>query len=127
MSFLFFICAKAQIATATLDRNKILIGEQVTLQLKAEDINTRMSFLQDWFNIPDTTSHFEVVKRDPVDTVEVAGFTTYMQKITVTSFDSGKWKLPPQRLILQDRATGKQTLLQTDSVVLEVLPVDVSN
>jgi hypothetical protein len=28
---------------------------------------------------------------------------------------------------MQDRTTGKQTLLQTDSLVLEVLPVDVSN
>jgi hypothetical protein len=126
--FLFFIFfAQSQTVSASIDRNKILIGEQVNLQLKAEDINTRMTFLQDWFNIPDSISHIQIVKRNAVDTIDVGGTTTYTQTLTVTSFDSGKWKLGPLQLIMQDRTTGKQTLLQTDSIVLEVLPVDVSN
>ena len=126
--FLFFIVsAYTQSASSTIDRNKILLGEQVSLQLKAEDINTRMFFLQDWFNIPDSISHIQVVKRGAIDTVDVGGVTTFTQTLTITSFDSGKWKLGPLQLIMQDRTTGNQTVLQTDSVVLEVLPVDVSN
>ena len=126
--FLFFIVSvHAQSASATIDRNKILLGEQVNLQLKAEDINTRMFFLQDWFNIPDSISYIQVVKRGAIDTVDVGGVTTFTQTLTITSFDSGKWKLGPLQLIMQDRTTGNQTVLQTDSVVLEVLPVDVSN
>ena len=126
--FLFFIVsAYTQSASATIDRNKILLGEQVNLQLKAEDINTRMFFLQDWFNIPDSVSHIQVIKRSAIDTINVGGVTTFTQTLTITSFDSGKWKLGPLQLIMQDRTTGNQTVLQTDSVVLEVLPVDVSN
>jgi hypothetical protein len=126
--FLFFIVsAYTQSASATIDRNKILLGEQVNLQLKAEDINTRMFFLQDWFNIPDSVSHIQVIKRSAIDTINVGGVTTFTQMLTITSFDSGKWKLGPLQLIMQDRTTGNQTVLQTDSVVLEVLPVDVSN
>jgi hypothetical protein len=116
----------AQTISASIDRNKILIGEQVTLQLKAEDINSRMSFLQSWFNIPDTAAHLQVVKREAIDTADVGGLNTYVQNITITSFDSGKWKLGPLQLTVQDRTTGKQTILKTDSVILEVLPVDVS-
>jgi len=126
--FLFFIVsAYTQSASSTIDRNKILLGEQVNLQLKAEDINTRMFFLQDWFSIPDSISHIQVVKRGAIDTVDVGGVTTFTQTLTITSFDPGKWKLGPLQLIMQDRTTGNQTVLQTDSVVLEVLPVDVSN
>ena len=126
--FLFFIVsAYTQSASSTIDRNKILLGEQVNLQLKAEDINTRMFFLQDWFSIPDSISHIQVVKRSAIDTINVGGVTTFTQMLTITSFDSGKWKLGPLQLIMQDRTTGNQTVLQTDSVVLEVLPVDVSN
>lgn len=123
---LLVISAHSQTISASIDRNKILIGEQVTLQLKAEDINSRMSFLQSWFNISDTGSHLQVVKRNTIDTADVGGLTTYVQNITITSFDSGRWRLGPLQLILQDRTTGKQTTLKTDSVVLEVLPVDVS-
>ena len=127
-SFLFFIFyTHAQEVSASIDRNKILIGEQVMLQIKVENFNDRTTFLQNWFYISDTTSHIQVVKREPVDTIDAGGLTTYLQKVTLTSFDSGKWKLNPMQVMMQERATGKQTILQTDSLFLEVLPVDVSN
>ncbi len=125
--FLLFVCyAHAQKVSASIDRNKILIGEQVILQIKVEDFNPRTTFLQHWFNVSDSTTHIQVVKREPVDTIDVGGLTTYMQKLTLTSFDSGNWKLDPMRVIMQERATGKQTTLQTDSLFFEVLPIDVS-
>ena len=40
-SFLLFASASAQQVSATIDRDKILLGEQVTLQLKAENIQTQ--------------------------------------------------------------------------------------
>jgi hypothetical protein len=123
--FVFFACA--QQVSASIDRNKILIGEQVTLQIKVENFNARTAFLQNWFYPSDTTTHIQVVKSGSVDTIDVGGLTTYMQKIILTSFDSGNWKLDPMRVTIQERATGKKTVLQTDSIFLEVLPVDVSN
>lgn len=116
----------AQTVSAVTDRNKILIGEQVVLQLKAEDINTTKTLLESWFTIFDSSNHIQIIKREPVDTVDVNGLTTYLQKIILTSFDSGRWKLAPLKITFIDRATGKQSSLQTDSVALEVIPVNVS-
>jgi len=128
---LFFIVisfnAFGQKISATLDRDKIIIGEQVTLQLKVTDVNAGTTFLANWFNLGDTINHITVIRKDTVDTVDVNGLATYMQHITITSFDSGKWAIPLQKITLQDRATGKQTIIKPDSVFLQVLPVDVSN
>lgn len=118
--------AFSQRISATLDRDKIVLGEQVTLQLKAEDINPRTSFVAKWFALPDSVNHLSIIKTDPLDTVDVNGLTTFFQHITITSYDSGKWTIPLQPLVLQDKVTGKQTILKPDSVYLQVLPVDVS-
>lgn len=112
--------------TAVADRNKILIGEQAGLVIKAEDLNTRTTELQGWFRLEDSSKHIQVIKTDPVDTLELNGYTTYIQKIAITSFDSGRWVLPPVKLSLQERSTGKVLVIATDSIVLNVLPVDVS-
>lgn len=118
--------AGAQNVSAITDRNKILIGEQVVLQLKAENVNAATTFIQNWFNVTDSSGHIQVTKTNALDTVNVNGFTTYLQKIYITSFDSGKWSIPPLQILLQEHATGKQTIYKTDSIILEVLPVDVS-
>ncbi|HRI22035.1 MAG TPA: hypothetical protein PLA68_13830, partial [Panacibacter sp.] len=125
-SLLFSFSANAQKVSLIASRYKILIGEQVTLQLKAEGINTAKTFLQNWFTIADTANHLQVTERSTIDTIEINGLTTYLQKINITSFDSGNWKLPVMKLLLQERTTGKQIILQTDSLSIEVLPVDVS-
>ena len=116
----------AQNISAVTDRNKILIGEQVVLQLKAEDINTAKAFIQNWFAVIDSSNHIQIVKREPIDTIDVNGLKSYLQKITLTSFDSGRWKLSPLKILLKDKTTGKETFLQTDSVTLDVLPVNIS-
>ncbi|QEC68785.1 hypothetical protein FRZ67_16270 [Panacibacter ginsenosidivorans] len=123
---LLFYAGMAQKVSVTADRNKILLGEQIIMQLKAEDINPRTSVLQNWFILSDSTDHIKIVKKEPIDTIEINGYTTYLQKITITSFDSGRWQITPSPIILQDNATGKKTLLKTGSVVVDVLPVDVS-
>ena len=120
---LFCFAANAQQVSASIDRDKILLGEQVTLQLKAENINDEDNPIAAWFNLPDTINHLEVVKRSPVDTLDVNGTTTYAQNLTITSFDSGKWVLPAMHLKLQN----SNAVLTTDSFEIEVLPVDVSN
>lgn len=117
----------AQKIAATLDRDKIVIGEQVTLQLKVTDVNAATTFLANWFTLADTVNHLTLIKKDTLDTVDVNGLATYVQHITITSFDSGRWAIPLQKITLQDRVTGKQTVIKADSVFLQVLPVDVSN
>jgi hypothetical protein len=123
----FWRIAPAQTITARLDRDKIVLGEQVTLELKLEGLNTANSFLTEWFDLPDTSNHIQIIRRDTVDTIEVAGLTSYLQHITITSFDSGKWAIPLPKLFIQNKATGKKTALKAETVFLQVLPVDVSS
>ncbi|HWB28493.1 MAG TPA: hypothetical protein VG738_23635 [Chitinophagaceae bacterium] len=115
-----------QQVSAFLDRDKVVIGEQVVLTLKAADVDARTSFLTNWFTFPDSVGHLSIIKKDLPDTVDVDGLTTYIQRLTITSFDSGRWAIPLQPIIIQDRTTGKKTTLKPDSVFLQVLPVDVS-
>ncbi|WP_153799368.1 hypothetical protein [Foetidibacter luteolus] len=124
-SFLLGTALHAQRVSAYLDRDKILLGEQVTLTLQADDINPRLLSLG-WFSLPDTFNHVEVVKREVLDSANTGGVNTYIQKITLTSFDSGRWQLPELSITLTDNATGKQAVIKAPPVFLEVLPVDVS-
>ncbi|MEX6685881.1 hypothetical protein QTN47_00155 [Danxiaibacter flavus] len=117
----------AQKLSASLDRDKILLGEQVTLTIKAEDINPLSATLVTWANLPDTGNHVEVVKREETDSTMISGLNTYVQKITITSFDSGKWQLPDISVTFADKPTGKPVILHSAPVILEVLPVDVSS
>jgi hypothetical protein len=123
---IFSLNSFAQKFSASIDRDKIVLGEQVILRLKLDGFNTRTSFIKEWQTLADSANHIQVVKRDNTDTVEVIGLTSYVQNITITSFDSGRWVIPIQPLIIQDDSTGKQTILKADTLFLQVLPVDVS-
>jgi len=117
--------SSAQTISATLDRDKILLGEQVTLTLQVQDVNTRLTTLQ-WLNLPDTFNHIEIVKRDVIDSVDAGGLTTFSQKIVITSFDSGRWQFPELKMMLTDNS-NKQTIIKANPLFIDVLPVDVSN
>jgi hypothetical protein len=116
----------SQTISSVFDRDKILIGEQVTLQLKA-DVNERNYSLVSWYNFPDTINHLEIVKRGSIDTVESEGSISYLQNITITSFDSGLWTFPAFKVVLRDKTSGKQLIFKSDTLSLQVVPVDVSN
>lgn len=107
----------AQTVSATLDRNKILLGEQISLQLKVEDA----AGLTQWFSIPDSINHLEVVERGKLDTISIAGTYILQQSIRITSFDSGQWQFPALQI---NTARGE---LITQPQMVEVLPVDVSD
>lgn len=104
----------SQAVRATVDRNRIFIGEQVKLKLSVEKGKPGMS----WFNLPDSVNHLEIVKKGKIDTVLNGGYTNYNQTITVTSFDSGRWEFPPLSL----PGISQPTL----PINIDVLPVDVS-
>jgi len=110
----------AQVLTATVDRDKILIGEQIVLQVRLEQPDGSRMEPTSWFTLPDSFAHFEVIKRLPIDTIHVGSPTAYVQKIILTSFDSGSWTLPPIRVAIGNREINTQPL------TIAVLPVDVS-
>ena len=82
-------------ATASLDSTNILIGDQVKLTLEIEyPYNIKVKFPQ----VPDTIqSLIEVLGRSPVDTINTESeiLQKLIQTITITSFDSGSYQIPP--------------------------------
>lgn len=116
----------AQKIAASLNRNTILIGEQVTLQLQLEMQDPPAFQLLSWKVFSDSSNHVTVVKQGDVDSSSVNGQFEYNQQIILTSFDSGNWKIAPLKVELKKSASGKTIVLNADSILLQVLPVDIS-
>lgn len=126
-SCLLLLRTSSQSVSASLDRDKILLGEQVALQFSLNNINEDSSFVASWPQLKDSIEHAEVLKRTAIDTININGVNTYQQNFTLTSFDSGKWQLGPFLFVIQNKTSGKQIQLVTAPVYLTVLPVDVSS
>ena len=73
------------------DRQQILIGEPIQLTLQADIPETAPIR---FFRI-DTLPHFEILNRGKIDTSNTGEGTRLLQQISITSFDSGSWVLPP--------------------------------
>jgi hypothetical protein len=99
-----------------------LIGEQIELKISVTDVDRSKADIAQWCNLPDSFNHVEVVKRLPIDTVNIEGIFSYSQKIILTSFDSGYWQIPEMNILLENKQTIKSA-----AIGISVLPVDVSN
>jgi hypothetical protein len=93
---------------ASVDKNKILIGEQVKLTLEASiPDNAPIHFFS-----TDTLAHFELLDKSKIDTSNISGGTLLKQFFTITSFDSGHWVIPP--FVLDEKNS-------TDSTPMDVV------
>jgi hypothetical protein len=91
-TLLYAAAVSAQVSVkASADRDKILIGEPIQLTVEAY---TPLGVPVRWFN-SDTIPHFEINNRSRVDTVENMDGKKIVQTLTITSFDSGLWQIPP--------------------------------
>lgn len=109
------------------DKNSILIGEPVVLTVKA--IFDGAHYNMTWFQLPDSIPHFEVLDRSGIDSSQSSGNTKVVeQKITITSWDSGKWNFPPNK-ILFGMLVDTVITLSTDPVPVTVdyAPADSTN
>lgn len=111
-------CCFAQTVQTSVDRKGILIGEQLRYNIKASFPSG--SFKIDWFTIPDSVAHFEVVDRGTVDSTVDNNITTLQRTITYTSFDSGKWNTPALPINFTS-ATNKPVSVFTDSIPINVM------
>lgn len=92
-----FCLAQGISVRASIDQDRILIGEPIHLQLEAdlpEGANGN------WFLL-DTIPHFEFIEKGKVDSSKAG---TYKQAITITSFDSGRWIIPSFSLDVNGRS-----------------------
>ena len=112
--FLFLIASyisPAQNASVhvTVDKNKIVLGEQFHLTLQVQlSSHSPISF----FHI-DSIPHFEITERKKIDTSTINGINLE-QVLTLTSFDSGHWVIPAFLL------DGKRSL-HTDTIPIDVV------
>lgn len=83
-------CLTAQVVNLSYDKQRILLGEQVGVTVKAfvDKGATLASFPID------TLPHLEVLETSKVDTTIVGETLQLAQTLVVTSWDSGRWNLP---------------------------------
>lgn len=117
-------------ATAKLDTNDIIIGQQIKLKLSIDyrvDNGKRVKI--NWPQINDTIiKQVEVINQSKIDTIIPDKSDPYhfiqTKTLNITSFDSGYWAMPPFTFTLADDSTP----IQTDALLLTVntVPVDTT-
>ena len=119
------LCALAQndaTATARLDVRQILVGDQAKLFLEVHH-NPSSGKVQ-WPAFTDSFNKLEITEKGKIDTVKQGGYVTYRQRLLITGFDSGLFKIPAFQFAVIPN-TGKPYVLQTDSFQLLVQTVAV--
>jgi len=113
--------------TTTIDKSNILIGEQ--LKLKVDAALPPGTSSVDWFSIPDSIEHFEVISRTKIDSSYTDNVLTGLsQSITLTSFDSGQWRIPSFPIDIHLSADSIQHLFtDTASIGVYFLTSDTTN
>lgn len=94
------------------DTTKIRIGEQINYQITIENADKGVQFPELEL---DSLSRMEIVESKPIDTLK----EKLIRKYVLTSFDSGQYVIPPQRI----RIWSQEYL--TDSVVIDVATMAV--
>lgn len=94
--FIFFLlCGFAGLTqksffTATVDKQRIVIGEPFQLRLNGTVSSAKSA---EWARI-DSFPYFEILSSSKVDTTLEGAQLHFQQTITLTSWDSGKWQIP---------------------------------
>lgn len=109
---------------AKLDAVQILVGDQIKMFIEAR--NEGNATLQ-WAYIPDTFNKLEVVERGKIDTTKQGNTTVYKQRLLITGFDSGLFKVPAFAFSVMPKS-GTAYVIQTDSFLVNVntVPVDTT-
>lgn len=124
-SFLQQMNAQDHVAVhAKLDAVDITVGDQIKMFIEAK--NSGNEVLQ-WAFIPDTFNKLEVVERGKIDTAKDGAATIYKQRLLITGFDSGLFKVPAFQFSVIPN-TGAAYTISTDSFLVSVttVPVDTS-
>src|SRR5215212_8159908 len=87
-------CQTPETVKATVDKNKILIGEQIHLKVEAIiPVNQPYTVLK-----IDSVPHFEILQAgEPLES-RIEDDKTVIQNFQLTSFDSGHWVIPAFRI-----------------------------
>lgn len=107
--FLFSSISNAQVSTS-IDSTKIKIGQQITYKIEVEaKANSLVVFPEG-----QTFSPLEMIESYAIDTIKKNDKYNLIKKYGLTQFDSGKYTIPRQKIIV-----GGKTFF-TDSLKVEV-------
>ncbi|MDC8005291.1 hypothetical protein POV27_14610 [Aureisphaera galaxeae] len=113
--FLFSFEASAQV-TSSVDTTLIRIGEEIKYTIQVEADTTSLVL----FPEGQSFAPLETIESYKTDTTQLESKYLLIKKYGITQFDSGTYKLPAQRVMIDDR------VFTTDSAMVEVrdVPVD---
>lgn len=129
IAILFAMPARAQNearVNARLDARQITVGDPARLFIEVHH-NPAAGKIQ-WPAVADSFGKLEVTEKGKIDTVsEAQGNVMYRQRITITGFDSGLFKVPAISFTVTP-ASGAPYTLQTDSfqLLVQTVPVDTT-
>lgn len=106
-----------QIQTS-VDKNDILIGQQLKFTVKSSMPDN--TYRLNWFSIPDSFSHFEVVTKDKIDSSQQNGNLLFSQTYLLTNFDSGLHVIPRMSLNFETLDGDSIFNMFTDSIPINV-------
>ena len=104
-----------------IDTNRIRIGEQAKIELILNYDRQKSDKQIQWPEINDTIrKEIEVIdktKPEPFNTKNTGTVRQFRQVITITSFDSGFWVIPPFKFFLKGDTTP---IIESSALLLEV-------
>jgi len=112
------LCIAQPVIQSSVDKKEILIGEQFTLTIKADFPKNIYNFR--WPILSDSMSHFEVTNSKIDSFYTSQNLSSIVHTITFTSFDSGKWVLPPLLVKVESIQHDTTFVFNTDSVPIIV-------
>jgi hypothetical protein len=114
------------VVSAKVDARQIMIGDQIHLFLEASNVPS--GFVLHWPVMPDTFNSLEITNRSKIDTIKQNDKTIYKQRLIITGFDSGMFKIPPFLFSYTATQGSGAFVAPTDSfmVVVQSVAVDTS-
>ena len=126
MAFWQLVAGAQTEAIARLDTNSLLIGDQIPLEIS---FSCPADYQVIWPALRDTiTGQIEVVRKSPIDSLvsSTTGNKSYHQIVTITSFDSGYFPIPPIRFNYKKPGDTVLHFTETEALLLEVKTVPVN-
>lgn len=112
---------------ASFDTATIIIGQQVDLNL---NFTAPKDAKVSWPDLKDSlTSNIDIVRKSAIDTVLTESLRSYHQRITITSFDSGDYTIPPLTVSykLADDTAFQFALSQSIAFKVQTMQVDTTH
>jgi hypothetical protein len=108
-----------------LDPPQIMVGDRARLFLEVTNHPSKGTLY--WSQIPDTFNSLEVIEKGKIDTITNGDVVTYKQRLLITGFDSGVFKIPSFYFALRSSA-GDSFYIQSDSlnILVQTVAVDTT-